>query len=372
MILRILFRSIFFTERGGFKNSAAHVLKISGFAFAYFPLWVINHLFLLLDEIVFFKYRKVQVNRPVFIIGVPRSGTTFLFRTLAKDVDHFSCFKLWEILFALSICQKLFFIFIWKLDRFIGHPFKKISLYLSSKSTKKIAHIHPSRLDLPEEDELLLLHIFSTPFLHYLFPQEALISRFIHFDRDVAKPKKQKVMLFYKRCVQRHIYVFGKNKTFLSKNPAFIGKIESIRSFFPDAHFVVLQRNPQDTIPSFVSLCSSFYRLSFSFFQNPLAQKNAQDVLSWYQSIYQNFKTHNSSHSILNYSQLITNISLLIPQLYSHLHLALNPEFIKVVIDLEKQQLKRKSNHHYANEKLLVSQIPEMDTIPLLPPSFQL
>jgi hypothetical protein len=37
------------------------------------------------DEILFRGYRKVQIRDPVFVVGVPRSGTTFLHRLLARD-----------------------------------------------------------------------------------------------------------------------------------------------------------------------------------------------------------------------------------------------------------------------------------------------
>ena len=54
----------------------------------------------LLDEIFFRKYRTIEIKQPVFIIGVPRSGTTFLQRLLAQDEDQFTSMKFWEILLA--------------------------------------------------------------------------------------------------------------------------------------------------------------------------------------------------------------------------------------------------------------------------------
>ncbi|MCW8830439.1 MAG: sulfotransferase, partial [Gammaproteobacteria bacterium] len=41
-----------------------------------------------LDELFFSAYKQQNV-KPVFIIGQPRSGTTFLHRTLANDTETF-------------------------------------------------------------------------------------------------------------------------------------------------------------------------------------------------------------------------------------------------------------------------------------------
>ena len=45
------------------------------------------------------------------------------------------------------------------------------------------------------------------------------MNRFSRFDTDVSPEHRKKIMRFYKKCVQRHLYVFGPEKHFLSKNP---------------------------------------------------------------------------------------------------------------------------------------------------------
>lgn len=72
---------------------------------------IIGHL---IDEIIFLRYQKTQIKRPVFIVGVPRSGTTLLQRIIAED-DNFSTLQTWEALLAPSISEKYLFIFIGKL-----------------------------------------------------------------------------------------------------------------------------------------------------------------------------------------------------------------------------------------------------------------
>jgi len=50
-----------------------------GFVFVISSFWVTNFIFRFLDEIFYPDYKKQKIEKPVFIIGNPRSGTTFLY-----------------------------------------------------------------------------------------------------------------------------------------------------------------------------------------------------------------------------------------------------------------------------------------------------
>jgi len=61
--------------------------------FTIFPLaQVFNRICFLLDDLFFSDYRKIAIKQPVFIIGNPRSGTTFLHRLMAQDQERFYFF----------------------------------------------------------------------------------------------------------------------------------------------------------------------------------------------------------------------------------------------------------------------------------------
>ena len=60
-----------------------------------------------LDRILFPAYRKQPIDRPVFIVGNPRSGTTFLHRLLLGSGDDLAAFELWEMLFPAITARKL-------------------------------------------------------------------------------------------------------------------------------------------------------------------------------------------------------------------------------------------------------------------------
>src|ERR1700743_1551509 len=76
-------------------------------AFGLLPLrQAISAITLALDYVFSPGHRKQPLDRPIFIIGNPRSGTTFLHRLLLGAGDM-AAFELWEMLFPAITARKL-------------------------------------------------------------------------------------------------------------------------------------------------------------------------------------------------------------------------------------------------------------------------
>ena len=116
---------------------------------------------LTLDEKFFPTYHEIKIKQPVFIIGNPRSGTTFLQRLLAKDSYSFTSMRTWEIFGAPSILMRKSLHIAAKIGRAIGVPISRRIKRLESLWQESNA-IHRLEIRAPEEDENLLIHIFST------------------------------------------------------------------------------------------------------------------------------------------------------------------------------------------------------------------
>ena len=114
--IRYNFKAFFQTRGKNYRLTPKRFLILFFWLLLFIPSEIIYHLFLLLDEILFPGYRKTKVEKPVFIIGNPRSGTTFLHRIMDKDKQNFTSFQVWELIFAPSITQRKL---IWAL---IGSP----------------------------------------------------------------------------------------------------------------------------------------------------------------------------------------------------------------------------------------------------------
>jgi omega-hydroxy-beta-dihydromenaquinone-9 sulfotransferase len=191
-----------------------------------FVLWVVSpflilvgvaHLIcFLLDELFFRGYRTVEVRQPVFIVGVFRSGTTFIHRLLAKDTSRFTCMKLWEILLAPSVTQKKILLALSALDRRLGSPVRKRILAWEEKALEAIHRIHTLSLFEPEEDDPILLNIFSSFFQYFPFPFDDEENPFIRFDTRLFARDRERIMEFYKRCVKSH------HESFLAPLPAYV------------------------------------------------------------------------------------------------------------------------------------------------------
>ncbi len=89
-----------------YRLTPKRILSLSVFLMIYIPAEIINWICFGLDEIFFPKYRQQEIKTPVFIIGNPRSGTTFTHRLIEKDTETFTAASSWELLFCPSIIQR--------------------------------------------------------------------------------------------------------------------------------------------------------------------------------------------------------------------------------------------------------------------------
>ena len=219
----------------------------------FLPWALINRLALWVDELLFPKYRSTVIRDPLFIVGPPRSGTTLLHRLIAEDTSQFTTFPLWELLLAPAICQKYLWIGIWRVDRILGSPLHRLLSWTESTVGRCLVQFHPTSLQMPEEDYLLLA-TQRTCFLFVLaFPECNAVWDLGQFDERFSDSQRARVLHAYRRLVQRHLYVRGPEKHYLSKNPSFTGWIHSLHREFSDARFVGLTRTPEETIPSQLS-----------------------------------------------------------------------------------------------------------------------
>jgi len=203
----------------------------------------------LLDEIFFRGYRKVAIRRPVFVTGVPRSGTTYLHRLLASD-PRFTTFSTWECLFAPSISERCLIRAVAALDRRTGSPLGRLLNRLERATLGHLEDIHPMTLASPEEDYLVLLPLLYCFILIVPFPEARWLWRMGCFDRDMGPAEKARILRWYERCLQKHLYVHGEQRTLLSKNASFGGMANSLAAHFPDSVLIICERDALQVIAS--------------------------------------------------------------------------------------------------------------------------
>ena len=322
-----------------------------------FPLFIVielaNRIGLLLDDLLFAGYRKIQVSKPVFIVGVPRSGTTFFQRLLAKDKGRFSSMKLWEVLFAPSVTQKKIFLALGWIDGIIEHPLKKMILAIEKRRFANLEKLHKLSLFESEEDDPILLHIFSSPFLCFMFPFTDDFKDMIEFDTEVPADRKKRIMAFYMRCVQNHLYVFGPEKIFLSKNPAFTPKIRSLYETFPDAKIICPVRSPLSAAPSAISMLSFFYNsFNSSLEPYPLSDNTLSMIEKWYQYPPVAFEgIDRANHITVLYDDLVGDPGKLVHKVYERFDFDLSEEYGLILLQESEKAKNYKSRHGYTLEQ---------------------
>ena len=247
-------------------------------------LQVFHWLGFILDELLFFRYRKIPVDRPVFILGVPRSGTTFLHRLLAAD-RGFTTFSTWECIFAPSITERYLWLCVGSVDRRIGRPLGRLVQWLEGRLLKMTESIHPTTLSAPEEDYFTFLPLFCCFILVVPFPEAEWLWRMGRFDSDVDEKERRALMNWYRRCLQKHLYVHGPDRTLLSKNASFGGMACSLAESFPDCQLIVCERDAVRGLESQFNSLAAGMRLFGSSPGDRRFQRKLLDCLDYY---YQN------------------------------------------------------------------------------------
>ncbi len=222
---------------------------------------LIHSLCLLLDEVLFPRYRNASLAGAVVITGVPRSGTTFLHRTLAADRDTYTTLTTWEALLAPSIVQRRLVGALRGLDRALGGPLARMLAALTRRISGGMAHIHEVGLAAAEEDYFVLLPAGGCFIMTLAFPAAAGLRALGAFDQHVPERRRRRLLRFYHGCLQRHIYADGGQRRLLSKNAAFGSWLGELRSTLPEARFIVCLRPPEAALSSQISAVAPARRL---------------------------------------------------------------------------------------------------------------
>jgi len=239
----------------GFKRILGALALWAALAFAS----LFSYVCMCLDYVFFPGVRRVVVRAPIFIVGNGRSGTTQMHRLITGDAQHMSFFKTYELILP-SLLQRKMLAVCAALDRLLLG--ERVSRYLRAKHDTGLTEVrtmHDWQMDGAEEDDLIMLHNFSAMALVTFFPYVYEYLDLHWTDRRPARTRRR-IMGFYKATLQRQIYWTGIDRVHCCKSPAFTLKVQALRETFPDARFVVMVRNPAETLPSLEHLMQWYWR----------------------------------------------------------------------------------------------------------------
>jgi len=274
-----------------------------------------THVCCWLDGLFFPGYKKVEIKNPIFIIGHPRSGTTFFHRLMIKTDDYLN-FMSWQLFFP-SITSRKF------IKPIIDRKIAKGNAVIFPPETG-----HYSRLDLPEEEEQLFMHYCDSQFTSIIF---SLGFGKADFDEILFNDE------------QSHIYYTGKKQVMARCN--FSGmRILHLAKAFPNAKFIYFYRNPLESIPSHLSLNHSVfdYKWGLDNRYNAIYYKYMENVLN-------NNKDLQSRVLQIHYPDLLENFETTMKNALSFMQVEVSDE-LKEAIELQAEKQKSYQRKHKVYE----------------------
>jgi len=307
----------------------------------------------LLDDLLFPAYRDQPVEKPLFILGNFRTGSTFLHRTLWRDACTFTTMRTCDIFVMPSITQRRVIYALARIDAWVGRPLARLAHWFDKKFFSPV-RIHPIGLFAPEEDETLLMYTWSSFFVGFLFPFLDELPPYQFFDTQIPAAERRRVMGFYRACVQRHLYACGRGRYFVSKNPAFSPKIETLLEIFPDARIVYLVRNPLDMLPSTLSWLSFAWHVCSDLHEKyPFREQVLALVHYWFDHPLDVLGRNPSPHyRILDFDELTKCPDRVIRELYERFDYPEGPELERILQEAVASSRRHKSDHCYKYEEM--------------------
>ena len=185
-----------------------------------------------------------ELEVPVVICGLPRTGTTMLHRLLSSDPDTFAV-RWFECRYPAPFAGND-----WTRDD-ARIPAAKEEIRQTLEAVPGLATVHPWDALGPDEEIMLL----ENTFLAWMPEAHAHVPEFGRWQREQDLTEAYEYLKTLLRFLQWQKKKAGSSATsWVLKAPFHLGVVEVLLEAFPDAKVVQTHRDPFETIPSICSL----------------------------------------------------------------------------------------------------------------------
>ena len=198
------------------------------------------------------EIERREITAPVFIVGLPRSGTTVLYNLIALDTTVRTPLT-WEVMYPADPAEVPGDVE--RIRRRTGARLK-----WAHRLAPRLARLHPIGVDLPQECVALMAQGFRSALFHTLHRVPAYQD---WFERD-----SQRLAFDMHRRMLQHLQARRGGERWLLKNPAHLFSLPPLLRRYPDARLIQLHRDPLRAMPSIASL-NAVLRGVFSDRANP-------------------------------------------------------------------------------------------------------
>lgn len=225
--------------------------------------------------------KRTQVKNPVFILGHWRSGTTFLHSLLCKDPAA-GYVNTYQTVFPNFMASQ----------RVFGPFMKNFMPEKRPSDNVKLA------MEYPQEEEFGLTNTNPHSYYNFFYFPEAYSSFYeqgIHF-KGLTGTERQRFAQDYRKLLQKAL-ITGSGNHLVIKNPVNTARVTFLAREYPDARFILLQRNPYSV---YLSSKKFFLNLIPTLWFRPVQASDITDmILEVYKSLYDDY---------LNQSEVLHNI----------------------------------------------------------------
>jgi omega-hydroxy-beta-dihydromenaquinone-9 sulfotransferase len=300
---------------------------------------------MMLDRVFFPQLKKTRSNRPIVLVGNPRTGTTFLQRFLA-DEGFGSGMELFLMLYPSLLIQKLFKPLLPLLEKVSPAKFH---------STKA----HKTSLTSVETDDVAVLFRYLDGFFLYgfflSFDEEDRMPWFDPRVRDTSKRDFEWLDTLWRRSLVLH-----KADRNIAKLFSVSVRLPQFLERFPEAQILYMARDPLSIIPSSMSLVIGVLDQAFGFWSLPDAiRKRWLDRMykAWIlllQKFHEDWTTGVIDRNrvfIVRYDRMMADFEGLMDEMCKFLGHPMTPKLHDTVHKLGEKQRTYESEHKYDLEK---------------------
>lgn len=178
------------------------------------------------------------ITQPVFIMGLPRSGTTFLHTLLAQDNAN-AVPRAWQLMHPYPARR-----------RFLQADLRRVEVDFQFRlfhfMSPELNDLHPLTADAPQECSDITAQVFQS----------------LRFDATYRIPSYQSWIAAYghanayrfHRRFLKHLDAQEPGRRWVLKCPDHVFALDAIRREYPDARFVFVHRDPARVLASVVKL----------------------------------------------------------------------------------------------------------------------
>ena len=262
------------------------------------------------------EIEQTEIRKPIFIIGMPRTGTTILHALLNKDPQNRSPLA-WECLIPSPVPQ---------LENYTDNAqLNSIKKEFSQlfKLVPDLKKKHYIEAEAPQE----CLGVTALDFTSFQPIAQFHVPSYLKWFSNDAD--QLATMRWHKRFLQYLGSGGVTGKRWLLKTPVHLTRLKELFEVYPDACVIMTHRDPKKIIPSAASLVSTVRSL-YSDHEDPFVTGSEQhEVWSQYlDSFVENRKKLQKEDQIidLKFEDFVSDQMAIVKRIYDKFDIALTPE----------------------------------------------